>query len=337
MRRNSYLLFVVCLLTLLVVNPVLAVPGNGGGKGGSADSKTNGKGSDITVKVEKGVTNQKNNNEITKQTKNKVLGSMTETQINAVKEKIAQKRSETTKIEFKDTKGHWAQKNIDKVQGLGLISGYQGSFQPDSPVTSAEAMVMAVNLAETLGTDQVIEEELSSEVTEVQEETSTEVASDESTAVVSDVPEWASNQAKTALKLGIVNMNRFHSTVQASRAQTAVMLAKALSLEPVDTSGNTFGDSILISSEDLGYILALKEAGIVAGTPDGKFNPNSSITRAEIASMLEKSVEAAEGEEADTAEETPVVDETDGTVQTTTPSTEVVEPNTVVTTTETVQ
>ncbi len=127
---------------------------------------------------------------------------------------------------------------------------------------------------------------------------------DSDTADTGDVPKWANQQAQEASKLKIVNMNRFHSSVQASRAQAAVMLAKALNLEPQDTSKYSFSDSILISSEDLGYILALREAGIVFGGSNGKFNPNSSITRAEIASMLAKAVESVEDEEDGTTADT---------------------------------
>ncbi len=72
--------------------------------------------------------------------------------------------------------------------------------------------------------------------------------------------------------------------MQASRAQTAVILAKALNLEPVVTDTIPFNDGILISHEDLGYIIALYQEGILSGTPDGRFNPpHQAITRAELA------------------------------------------------------
>ena len=95
----------------------------------------------------------------------------------------------------------------------------------------------------------------------------------------------------------LININRFHSEVQANRAQVAVMLAKALELEPVEVDEKAFTDSLKISPEDIGYILALKEAGVIKGNPDGKFNPNSAITRAEMAAMLAKVVENIEDEE----------------------------------------
>lgn len=46
---------------------------------------------------------------------------------------------------FKDTKGHWAEQEIDFVANKGWITGYpDGNFQPDKPMTRAEvASVLA--------------------------------------------------------------------------------------------------------------------------------------------------------------------------------------------------
>lgn len=44
---------------------------------------------------------------------------------------------------FSDTIGHWAEESISKAQSQGLIAGYpDGSFQPDEPITRAEAMTL---------------------------------------------------------------------------------------------------------------------------------------------------------------------------------------------------
>jgi hypothetical protein len=72
------------------------------------------------------------------------------------------------------------------------------------------------------------------------------------------------------------------------------MIAKALGLEPVDTSNMPFKDGLLISKDDAGYILALYQEGILTGSPNGNFNPNSAITRAEMASMLDRLLNKSE-------------------------------------------
>jgi chitodextrinase len=84
-------------------------------------------------------------------------------------------------------------------------------------------------------------------------------------------------------------MKRFHSQVQCDRLTACVAIAKALDLDPVtDFSANPFKDMNLISDEDFGYLLALYEAGYINGYPDGNFNPNRLLTRAQIASIIDK-------------------------------------------------
>jgi len=335
MQKKLSVVLVVVLSLLLVALPVMAKgggngSGNGGGNSSSSSSNSsgnangngngNGKGSSSQSSVNSSksdngssagsektkITNgQSQKGQNIKSSINKVLKDKNEKQIGAVKEKLQQKRNETGKKNFTDTSKHWSKTNIEIVQKLGLMSGYtDGSFQPDAPITSVEAMVIAVNMSELVSTETTTDqtttatqETTSTTTTEESTGTTTEdESSNTNTAVTDEIPDWAQEQAQEASKLKIVNMNRFHSSVQANRAQTAVMLAKALNLEPVDTSEYSFSDSVLISSEDLGYIMALREAGIVLGRPDGKFNPNSSITRAEVASMLAKAVENIEEE-----------------------------------------
>lgn len=247
----------------------------------------------------------------------------------AVQERIKVKELQTVQKQFKDTDAHWAQNKIQEIQKLGLIQGYEdGSFKPDAPVTMTEAMVMAVNIAEIVNGDDTTPniEDSGADSDETTGDTTTDETTDDSTTTDetadendensndegdvsdegendSDIPAWARNQARKASGMGIININRFHSAVQASRAETAVMLAKALELEPIEVDENAFTDSLKIAPEDVGYILALKEAGIITGTPDGKFNPNSAVTRAEIATMLANIVENVEDDEEDSEDE----------------------------------
>ena len=231
-----------------------------------------------------------------------------------IQERLQLKEAKTAKRQFKDTEGHWAQNCIQRVQQIGLIQGYEdGSFNPDAAVRRVEAMVMVVNLAEIINEDSLTDESDIDETTDetdenngdentVDDETTDENNEDDDSVNdedenTGDVPAWARNQARKASMMKIININRFHSEVQASRAQVAVMLAKALELEPVEVDEKAFTDNLKISPEDVGYIIALKNAGVIKGTPDGKFNPNSAITRAEMAAMLAKVLENVEDEE----------------------------------------
>lgn len=172
------------------------------------------------------------------------------------------------KSSFKDVHQHWAQNCINNMVAAGVLNGYpDGTFQPERPISQAEIIALAMRIS---ANDDEDEEE--------------SVKDDD----IKNVPDWAKHSVKKAAGKKIVNLNRFHSQVQASRAQAVVWIAKAIGLEPVDVSNIPFKDGILISQEDLGYIMAAVEAGIISGTPDGKFNPNSAITRAQIASIIER-------------------------------------------------
>lgn len=177
-----------------------------------------------------------------------------------------------TKTRFKDTENHWAKGAIDLLSETGLLNGYtDGTFRPNQSITQAESIAILMRLTND-DTDQQIDE-------------------NNDTNDQSDVPTWAKSYCNKAAQKGIINWNRFHSAVQANRAQTAVWIAKALGLEPVDTSDMPYSDGMLISKEDVGYILALYKAGFMIGSADGKFNPNCCITRAEMAAILERILE----------------------------------------------
>lgn len=184
-----------------------------------------------------------------------------------VKERVNQKPE--VKKSFTDIQQHWARQYIDRMVAAGVLSGYpDGTFQPDKPITQAEIIALIIRVSDDA------EEDIDDEALEDND--------------LDDVPAWAKPCVKKAAYYNIINLNRFHSHVQASRAQAVVWIAKAIGLEPVVVSDIPFKDGILISREDLGYILAAEDAGIISGMPDGKFNPNSSITRAQIASIIER-------------------------------------------------
>ena len=183
---------------------------------------------------------------------------------------------------FTDVKGHWANSIITKMTQKGIFKGYEdGSFRPDDPITELETVALA---------DRITEEENDEEDMELEEEE------------IGDIPGWAKKSVQEAVYKGVINLNRFHSQKQCERVQAAVIIAKSMGLTPVDAFSLPFKDGILISPEDAGYIMALYNEGIISGTPDGKFNPNKHITRAEMAVIL-ANIDAEDEEEAGLTDE----------------------------------
>ena len=83
-----------------------------------------------------------------------------------------------------------------------------------------------------------------------------------------------------------MNLKRFHSEIQVSRLGAAANLAEALELDPNnDFTENPF-ESLNISDEQYGYILALYNAGTLKGYPVGNFNPNGIVHRGQMLDIV---------------------------------------------------
>lgn len=75
-------------------------------------------------------------------------------------------------------------------------------------------------------------------------------------------------------------------SIYASRGEVALQLTKALGIDASDTNSN-FPD-VKPTSKYAGAVVALNKLGVFTGDKDGKFNPSSPITRAQLAKVLVK-------------------------------------------------
>ncbi|MBF7081757.1 S-layer homology domain-containing protein [Desulfallas sp. Bu1-1] len=314
MKKIALMILCGLLAVALATSAAWAKPGNGNGNGGDAGR---GKGSTAVKQVSgvdaRGHVQQQVKLEL-KNDSQKGSAAIKEQKLSTYREMLKNynqlmNEGKETRIMFKDAERHWAQKSIRNMAAIGLFSGYgDGTFKPDNPISQAETIALLMRLVpleNTSSGDSVAGdgsgdgtvEESSSETVEVGD-TGSEDAGDavedntntdtEDAEDLAGVPGWAKQSVGRAAQLGILNMNRFHSQVQATRAQAAVWIAKTLGLEPVDVSDMPFADGLLIAREDAGYILALYKEGLISGLPGGKFNPNSAITRAEMAVLIER-------------------------------------------------
>ncbi len=177
---------------------------------------------------------------------------------------------------FSDINGHWGKEIILKLKDRGLFNGYEdGTFRPDNNITHSElAVLIGLYLEKEYGIDNDDNDDI------------------DDRDDLKNVPDWARKAVRKGLKHKYINLKRFNSNVQCSRLYASVQLAKALGLEPVTIIFfNPFKDSKLIPDEDYGYILALYKAGYIKGYPDGNFNPNKLISRAEMAAIIQKLLE----------------------------------------------
>jgi hypothetical protein len=76
-----------------------------------------------------------------------------------------------------------------------------------------------------------------------------------------------------------------------TRANMAVLIAKALKIDPLDPKTSkvkAFSDVSGLDAQTQGILLALYQAGVFAGYPDGSFNPGKALSRAEMALLIER-------------------------------------------------
>lgn len=171
---------------------------------------------------------------------------------------------------FVDAENHWAESDINEIFRKGWMIGTSDyTFSPNQSLTRAQA---AVVLVRALG-----------------------LTNNGSENVFTDVAEnyWAKNEIEIAYQNGIVKgiaEGEFAPDQPLTREQMAVMLSRIFNYkESVDILEypNPFSD---IDSAHWAYeeIMILNKLGIFTGYEDGSFRPKKSITRAEMAALMNR-------------------------------------------------
>lgn len=187
---------------------------------------------------------------------------------------------------FNDVEEHWAKEQIQSSYDWGFVGGFpDGSFLPNSPTTGTQSILMVRKLIQCfdgLTYDNEVSEEIDWDV----------------------VPAWAKAQMQESTTQQIAKMSENYGTENTSRLEFALLLAKSLKIEKMDfdKDKNYYLDQNAISASDLGYVLALREMGIISGS-NGRFYPNREITRAEVAVILNRVMAKAGTEVMDSPKE----------------------------------
>lgn len=166
-----------------------------------------------------------------------------------------------------DIAGHWAESVITQWQSKGLIQGYEdGSFKPNNTITRAE-FVTLMNNAKGFGSEGSIN--------------------------FSDVKNgsWFYSAVARAVAAGYVkgySDGSFKPGNTITRAEAAVMIANAAKLSANEAGAYRFTDIGSIPAWARGSVGAVVAAGYMTGYPDGSFDANASISRAEAVSSLNR-------------------------------------------------
>ena len=189
-------------------------------------------------------------------------------------------------ITFTDISNHWAKNYIEKVAEKGLVEGYKNkTFKPDNNVTVLESLVMLSRLYN-------IDGDLKDQIAEKYEPSLEKMSNTKGS-------EWSFEYLSVIIELGVVSENGIRDMFakktifqDASREEIAVLLTKAILLgdEVQDLKAYVlpFDDAEKISDAAKPYVYVMYDKKILQGDRKKNINPSDSITRAEIATVLDR-------------------------------------------------
>lgn len=170
---------------------------------------------------------------------------------------------------FPDTRNHWAEDYIQQLSGLNYLAGYpDGTFKPDRDMSKAEFITV---LTLSLGVE----------------------ANDKTTLNYRDTAKhWALPRINEAVRQGILvpaeDPDGLRPDDSIKRSQAAAMLVRALG-KAADNGPLPFNDRNEVEkSMYRGHIKTAYDLGLIAGFPDGNFEPFRNMTRAQVCTVISK-------------------------------------------------
>lgn len=187
-------------------------------------------------------------------------------------------------FEFRDAaEASWANQAIGFMKYQQILSGYEdGTFRPNKPVSRIEAVVTAVRL---MGLEE-----------EAKAKSEGKLLLDDAQNIDKNY-KWAKGYIVVALEKGLFDTSehRLDPEKPASRVWVSALLVKALGLQDealaLMSEEPDFSDVNAIPAGSIGYVNVAVKQGIISGYPNGTFKPHQNVTRAELASLLERTGE----------------------------------------------
>lgn len=171
---------------------------------------------------------------------------------------------------FKDSAQSWAFAQIEDLAAAGLVKGFEdGTFRPAQPVTRAE---MTALLARLLDWPPAPRE----------------------ARFKDQLPEWAKSVISAAVAQNIIKGypdGTFQANNYITRAELCAILDRALKPPPTKQKLN-FKDAKEIPAWAREAVARVVAGGLIRGYEDGTLRPKAPVTRAEMAAVLWRKVQA---------------------------------------------
>lgn len=220
-------------------------------------------------------------------------------------------------LEFSDVPedfwGGEGYQNIKKMADKDLAKGYEdGTFRPNAKMTAVETLLFC---ARATGVDAATQTEIFDDIGE-------EIA--ELLPTANRMNEWAASELAVAVEAGVLSFTELEALAQVdpksvktdetgfvtssktyleetmARENICMYLVRAMQLEPLAKSLSNYSlnykykDAGQISPSLLPYVYVLTNYGVVKGKETGNFDPQGAVTRAEMTTMLCRTLDTME-------------------------------------------
>lgn len=180
----------------------------------------------------------------------------------------------------------WAAEDILLLRKAGIVKGYSdGSFGPDRHVTRAEMVSWLIRM-------NVVIDAISANQADRSQDQDLTI---DPVSFTDITEEWFAEEVRQAALLGLVSGyldGTFKPNDSLNRYEASSMLNRLLQWQSDSEKG--FADDDKFPAWAASHVYALKEAGVISGYPDGTFGGEGTITRAEAAVMLGRSMKLAQ-------------------------------------------
>jgi uncharacterized protein YjdB len=172
-----------------------------------------------------------------------------------------------TTTTLKDISGHWGQQAIEEWSDYGIIQGYNSNFRPNAPVTRAEFSKMIDSIMKYIEPGSNNFSDLNAE-------------------------QWYYDAMLKLNKAGVLKGidGKALPNQTITRQEAAVLIVGAFQTKDSQNPA-TFNDSDKIADWAKDSVQKLVSVSVISGRPDGSFNPQASLTRAEAVTLFDRLIQ----------------------------------------------
>lgn len=176
--------------------------------------------------------------------------------------------------------GYWGEKYIYQLAAQGIVTGNNGKFRPNDPVTQQEAVTMAIRFLS-------MQDQLSSGAATLP--TNVKV-NDYFTKYVELA--FQQNLLDKQKESGYTDEKVIWGAQKASREWITEVLVRSIGrtaeANAAKNKATGFADNAKISPDRLGYVNVAVELGLAKGVNGNKFDPQGAVTRAQLATFFSR-------------------------------------------------